>query len=78
MNAAIEVGLAVALAGQVSIGLTPGDGQPERAAAALHVIGLMLLNANEDEFVRATLAMSERTTITRTDAGWLIRPEPER
>jgi hypothetical protein len=70
----MEEGLAVAMAGQVAVGLTPGDDQDLRAQAALMALGMMLLNAcPDDERVRQALAASDSTLITRTPGGgWQI------
>jgi hypothetical protein len=69
--AQIDPGLAVAIAGQVSVGLAGGDGQEERAAAALIAIGLMVRNAAESQLVDDTLALSDTTEVHRlTGGGW--------
>jgi hypothetical protein len=74
MTTHIEEGLAIAMAGQVAVGLTPGDGQAERASGALVALGMMLLNARpEDERLREALAVTDSAHITRTpDGGWQI------
>jgi hypothetical protein len=63
----IEDSLAVALAGQVAVGLTSGDRQAERAQGALVAIGLMLQNSSESPLVRETLQMAGRTRIESAD-----------
>jgi hypothetical protein len=70
----IEHGLAVAIAGQVSLGLTPGDGNLERMHGALVAIGMMVRNAADDDtLVAETLALAERTRITQEGDGlWRI------
>ncbi len=42
----IDSGLALALAGQVSVGLAPGDAQAARSRMALTVIGTMIRQAS--------------------------------
>ena len=59
----------MALAGQVSAGLTPGEGELERARAALTAIGLMVLNASASERAREVLALVERSRVTEHGAG---------
>ena len=70
----IELGLAVAIAGQVSLGLTPGDGQEERMAGALMVIGLMVKKAADDTTVNDVLDLTASTRIERLKdgEGWRI------
>lgn len=68
-EAQISPGLAFALAGQVSAGLTPGDLQPERMQASLIAIGLMVMNACDDQLVRDALALSERSRVSATGDG---------
>ena len=73
----IEPGLALAIAGQVSIALTPGDGKAERSHMALVVIGLMLRQAAPgDELVAAALDLATRTRIEGEAGSWTIIPEP--
>lgn len=70
MTKQIDLGLAVAIAGQVSAGLAPGDGQDERATAALVAIGLMVKNAASDKLVDDALDLAARSTVTRIGGGW--------
>jgi hypothetical protein len=63
----IEESFAVALAGQVAVGLTHGDRQAERAQGALLAIGLMLQNSSESPLVQQTLEMASRTRIESSD-----------
>jgi hypothetical protein len=73
----IAPSLALALAGQVSAGLTPGDNELERAHASLISIGLMVLNASDrDDLVRATLELSEHATVTVSRDGLSISYVP--
>ena len=66
----MEYSLAIAMAGQVSTGLTPGDNELEHARGALTALGLMLLNATEnDETIRDVLQMSEQSRITVSSDG---------
>ena len=65
----IDLGFAVALAGQVSAGLAEGEGQPERANASLLAIGLMLKNAARDDLVDDVLALAGSTHVTEYGAG---------
>jgi hypothetical protein len=70
--------LALALAGQVSAGLTPGDGELERARASLISIGLMVLNmSGHDDLVRSTLELSERAHVTLSRDGMSITYTPD-
>jgi hypothetical protein len=74
----IEPALALAIAGHVSLGLTPGDGELERAREALSVIGIMLSVARpEDQLVHEALALSRHTRITALadGPGWRIETE---
>jgi hypothetical protein len=75
----IDPGLALAIAGQVSIGLTPGDKRAERAHMALVVIGLMVKQASPgDEIVADVLTLAERTRIEASGEGYTIRVPDER
>jgi hypothetical protein len=74
----IEPALALAIAGHVSLGLAPGDGELERAREALSVIGMMLRVARpEDQLVHEALTLAERTRITvlAEGPGWRIETE---
>jgi hypothetical protein len=69
----IEQGLAIAIAGQVSVGLTRGDGRLGRMEGALLAIGLMIKNAAQDGNVDDILALSEGAEIRQADDGsWRI------
>lgn len=61
MSNEISDGLALCIAGQVSVGLMQGDDDPlVRARIALFAIGLMIRNAvPEDENVQATLDLAD-------------------
>jgi hypothetical protein len=75
----IEPGLALGIAGQVSIGLTPGDKQAERQHMALVVIGMMLRQASDSPYVEEALRLAERSRIEGTQGGYRIIPEtPEK
>lgn len=69
MTQQIDTSLAIALAGQVSAGLAVGDGQEERARAALTAIGLMLYNATEEQMVRDSLNLAGNVRVTSTGPG---------
>jgi hypothetical protein len=64
----IDSNLAIALAGQVAAGIMTGDGEDERAYAALLAIGLMVRNAVDDdltlEHVDEILKLGEHGTVT--------------
>jgi hypothetical protein len=74
----IDPVLAVAIAGQVSAGLTPGLGQPERMSGALTAIGLMVRNASDSPLVQAALDLIDRTEVTEHGEGvtrFVTRPQ---
>jgi hypothetical protein len=60
----IDEMLAVAIAGQVSAGLTPGDEQERRMRGALIAIGLMVRNTSDSPLVQGALDLIDRTTVT--------------
>jgi len=69
--------LATAIAGQVSAGLTPGDGQQERCYGALVAIGLMVYNACPDDIVREVLEAHEWSVVERSpEGGWQTTYRP--
>lgn len=73
----MEHSLALALAGQVSAGLTRGDGELERARASLVAIGLMLLTATDrDPMIVDVLELSERAVATVSGDGLSVRYTP--
>jgi hypothetical protein len=65
----IDDGLALALAAQVSLGLTPGEGQYGRMYGALTAIGLMLGNATEDLHVHDQLDLIGNAVVTEHGDG---------
>jgi hypothetical protein len=65
----INPSLAVAIAGQVSVGLIGGAGEEARMRGALITIGLMIQNAADSTLVNDVLAMTERTTCVQYDGG---------
>lgn len=65
--AAIEPGLAMSLASQVSAGLARGDNEEQRQRGALVTIGLMLMNATNDEHVQDVLERAGSATVTVED-----------
>jgi len=67
MSQHIDEQFALALAGQVSVGLTPGEGQSERMFGALTTIGLMLRNSSDSELVQQTLDLIARSEVTQYD-----------
>jgi hypothetical protein len=67
--AQIDDGLALSLAGQVSVGLTPGEGQPERMLGALTSIGLMLANATDAKAVLDQLALIDQAKVVEHGHG---------
>lgn len=73
----IQPTLALAIAGMVGAGLTPGDGEKERAQSSLMAIGLMILNATDrDEIIQATLDMADRSHVTISKDGMSISYTP--
>jgi hypothetical protein len=65
----IDEGLALSLAGQVSAGLTPGEGQHDRMYGSLVAIGLMVRNASRSEAVQETLDLIDRSEVTEHGDG---------
>lgn len=80
MSKQIEHGLALAIAGQVSAGLTRGDNELDRARACLQAIGLFMLTATDrEQLIVDTLALSDHTVATVSGDGLSISytPPPE-
>ena len=73
----IDDGLALALAGQVAVGVMPGDRQAERSHMALVIIGMMLKNAANSEAVNEALAMGERSRVQAVAGGWAVEEQTE-
>jgi hypothetical protein len=73
MGGQLDPSLAVAIASQIAAGLAAGYGREQRALMSLNAIGLMVLNASEDERVREILVASERMRVRQGQAGdWII------
>jgi hypothetical protein len=65
----IDDGLALSLAGQVSVGLMPGEGQERRMYGALTAIGVMLANASESQAVHDQLALIDQAEVVEHGDG---------
>jgi hypothetical protein len=82
----IDDGLALAIAGQVSVGIMPGEKQAERSHMALVVIGMMVKNAAKSATVDDALALGQRARVQQSAAGgWEVEeqtmiksPEPRK
>lgn len=75
----LDTSLALALASQVSVGLTPGGSELERARASLMAIGLMILNSNKDSDVQEVLQFPSYGTFEVQEDGSVsitITPPP--
>jgi hypothetical protein len=65
----LDEGLALSIAGQISAGLTPGEGQPDRMFGSLVAIGLMIRNATDSQAVQETLDLIEHSEVTEHGDG---------
>lgn len=72
----IDHGLAVSLASQVSLGLTPGDGHEQRMYGALTAIGLMVRNADRSEEVQTARDLAANCEVTQQDGVTTITFTP--
>jgi len=77
MRKQIDDGLALALAGQVAIGIMPGDQRAERSHMALVVIGLMLKNSSKHPAVAEALLLGERARVQALAGGWQVEDTTE-
>jgi hypothetical protein len=78
----IEDGLARSIASLVAVGLEPGEGQGERAAAALRAIGFTVMAADRDnDRVRAILGQPAAGGIKDNEDGTISviveNPQPD-